>query len=192
MADDREYINLTAPQIMGIAEDNWNCLSTLQQLLHELKFRNSNAGVTTRNHVTERVKELSNENFTWPSTDAPINKHGSLGDLYWYKEGLLSYVGYQVGKTNGVSTRLRHKTLDCVLFNKLPNVQSKEYMDEWGEPKSVTRLKKMAECLASFCRNAKRNNPHSYRHAIDDWQSDLTYLKETYFNSGFPWPKTDN
>lgn len=193
---DREYIQKWANEILQIARSDWNNLVLLEILLAELKHRSSNAGLRARKIVEERIAELTRESaegFQWPSTDAPAGIKGFSGDQYWYQDGLLSYVGYRVGKTNGVSEIKRRRILDCVLFNELPLVNSPEYMNEWGEVKTSHRLKKLAEALASFTRNAKRKNPTSLRFAIDEWESDLSYLYHSYYHErlGFYWPESE-
>ena len=130
--------------------------------------------------------------FKWPSTDAPAAKYGFKGNAFFYKDGLLSYVGYKVGN-DGVRTVVRRNILDCVFHNVLPNVESKDYMEEWGSRKSSSRLKKLAESIAAFTRNAKRNNDVDYSQAIKDWQDDLDYLYHKYYirHFHFDWPTWD-
>jgi hypothetical protein len=128
--------------------------------------------------------------FEWPSTDAPASIHGFSGDQFFYKEGLLSYVGYRVGR-NGESQDTRIQILDCVFHNALPNVDSPEYMEGWGSPKTTTRLQKIAESIAAFTRNAKRNTGHDYSEAITNWEADLAYLYNEYYvdRFSFGWPR---
>ena len=86
----------------------------------------------------------------------------------------------------------RRQILHCVLFNELPRVNSPDYVEEWGVPRTDKRLKKMAESIASFARNAKRNNSTSMKYAIADWENDLSYLFKNYYHRslGFCWPDT--
>ena len=192
---EREYMKKWASEILEIAYADWENEILLKKLLSELKYRSSNPGVSAREIIEKRLEELSSNKtaFKWPSTDAPAGVNGFSGDQYWYQEGLLSYVGYRVGKTHGISSKQRTAILDCVLFNQLPKVNSQSYMEEWGSPKTAARLKKMAEALASFVRNAKRKDSNSMRYAISDWECDLTYLFEKYYHEklGFYWPETD-
>ncbi len=126
--------------------------------------------------------------FPWPTTNAPIGIHG-LGDVFKYKEGLLSYVGYRVGN-EGEPERVRQSILDWVFHNHLPNVKFKSYMLEWGDPESVTRLRKMAQTLAALTRNNKRNTHADYSVTIQNRESDLKYLYEEYYVGRFQfvWP----
>ena len=127
--------------------------------------------------------------FEWPSTDAPASKHGFTGDFFDYKDGLLSYVGYRVGKT-GESESIRRRILDCVFNNKLPNVDSFDYMKEWADPKTSQRLEKMAHSLAAFVRNAKRRTD-DLSEAVGDWDADLRHLHDKYYvgKFHFSWPQ---
>ena len=109
----------------------------------------------------------------------------------WPDKGLLSYVGYHVGKS-GKSPIERRKILSNVFLSELPNVQNPQYMKEWGQIKSSQRLRKIANSLASFIRNAKRKNEIPDE-AINDWENDLDWLKKKYYRGvfTFPWPSTE-
>lgn len=192
----RVYIDKWADEILDIAEENWDNLVLLKKLQAELEYRSSNAGINALNQVSARIGELEVQEqnaFEWPSTDAPGGNGSLSDDQFWYKDGLLSFVGYRVGKTNGLEEAKRHQILRCVLFNVLPNVDSPEYMQEWGVPQSSARLKKMAESIASFTRNAKRKDRNRMSYAISDWEDDLSFLHDTYYHPqlGFVWPRTD-
>ena len=128
--------------------------------------------------------------FEWPSTNAPASTHGYTGDVFFYKDGLLSYVGYRVGHVQGVSTEVRQQILDCVFHNQLPRVQSPEYMREWGDPKTAVRLRKLANAIATFTKNAKKKKDGDFSDAISDWEYDLRYLFLKYYVGvfRFAWP----
>jgi len=63
-------------------------------------------------------------------------------------------------------------------------------LDEWGDPGSPARLKKMADSIASFARSKKRHDEVRFAQAIRDWESDLGHLHRTYYvgRFGFGWP----
>lgn len=65
-------------------------------------------------------------------------------------------------------------------------------MDQWGQPESADRLRKMAEAIAAFARNLKRREDDRMQQAIDSWEGDLDYLFETYYvgHFRFAWPIT--
>ncbi|MBI5945579.1 MAG: hypothetical protein HY864_14555 [Chloroflexi bacterium] len=149
----------------------------------------------------EKNRNIENENhpsnhegfFMWPSTHAPASKHGFNGDVFFYRRGLLSYVGYRVGQ-QGISKNTRLQILDCVFHKNLPRVDSPEYMEEWGDPKTAARLKKLAETLAALIRNAKRRaNSNNLSEAISDWEADLKYLYSKYYIDWFDfvWPPNE-
>jgi hypothetical protein len=131
--------------------------------------------------------------FDWPTTDAPASKFGFEADNFLYQDGLLSYVGYSVG-ANAPNQQTRTDILDCVFHNQIPRVKSPEHMLEWGAPGSPERLRKMANCLATFTRNMKRNGTADYGIAIEHWESDLDYLHRTYYvgRFHFAWAVADD
>ena len=88
-------------------------------------------------------------------------------------------MGYAVGQKGAYRNR-RQQVLDYVFNERLPKVQSHEYMAEWGEPRSELRLKKIANSLATFAKNARRRRSSDMDLAIAEWEEDLRYLKETY------------
>jgi len=131
--------------------------------------------------------------FDWPRTDAPASRFGLSGDHFHYQEGLLKFVGYQTGEA-ARSEFIRRDILDWVFHNELPRVKSPVYMAEWGAPKTPDRLRKMANCLATFTRNAKRRVSADCGEAISQWQGDLNYLYTTYYigRFNFAWAEPDD
>ena len=131
--------------------------------------------------------------FDWPHTDVPVNAIGWL-DLDFFlnlKEGYLKHEGYTVGK-GGLTRRERRDILDyCYLYGVVPPAFPDEYVDEWGTPKTSIRLYKIASCIASFCRNAKRRRSPPLV-AIECWEEDLQHLKSRYYDAKyrFDWPNT--
>jgi hypothetical protein len=162
-------------------------IGTLLQRAHDKQRRRA---LTMRREEESLLRRRMQQGFfEWPVTDAPASRFGFQGDVFFYEEGLLSYVGYSVG-ANGPPIKTRRLILDCVFHKELPRVQSAEHMLEWGEPRTAARLKKMADCLASFTRNAKRNTSHDLSSAIADWELDLEYLYSDYYvgKFQFAWP----
>jgi hypothetical protein len=95
-----------------------------------------------------------------------------------------------VGVTQGLPETARRELLDEIYSGELPRVNSLEYMEAWGTPASATRLRKMADSIATFARNAKRRASPSLV-AISEWEGDLGYLRKTYYAGkyDFKWPK---
>ena len=145
--------------------------------------------VRKRADQLRRLSQKLDGLFEWPVTDAPASSFGISGDHFFFKEGLLKYVGYSVG-LKGETVNMRQQILDCVFHNELPKVQSLEHMREWGSPRTPARLQKMAHCLAAFTRNAKRRSANDYAEAIADWEADLDYLYREYYvgHFAFAWP----
>ena len=130
--------------------------------------------------------------FRWPSTRALPGEDELDADL-GPRRGLLSVLNYRVG-ISGVPEDVRRRILDYVFANALPPVHSQAYMLGWGEPGTPVRLQKLAECVAAFTRNAKRQGKRSLAEAIRHWEGDLLYLHDRYYRDhfGFRWPATDS
>ena len=130
--------------------------------------------------------------FKWPSTDAAPGRHSKIDVDDWVQEGVLKFMGYQVGSTNGLSSNLRCRILEQIFEGALPPVFPHSYLDQWGEAGSAARLQKMAEAIAAFARNAKRRRSDSLWGAIRDWESDLSFLYEQFYvgHFHFAWPET--
>ena len=137
--------------------------------------------------------------FIWPSTEIKPTRWVGLTDVGFSDspdKSPLSELGYKVGKSGIKKSAKRRKILDHVfLSEKLPFVQSRDYMMQWGAAKSPKRLKKIANFLAATTRNWKRQSSN-YELAISHRIDDLVYLKMTYydgkFDGSFSWPSTDN
>ncbi len=130
--------------------------------------------------------------FPWPTTKAPKGKSGlDSGD--WHLIGMLSYLGYHVGTTAGVSAGIRRQILDLCFDAPLPPINGIAYMRAWGLPGSTMRLSKLANELASFARNGKRKRNADLGSAVADWEADLKYLYRRYYvgKFRFSWPRVD-
>ncbi len=137
---------------------------------------------------TRRSALNLSEEFKWPSVQA-YGGNGRLTALGWEVEGVLKYMGYQVG-AEGEPQRIRELMLDVIFLGQIPPVFPKTYLDEWGVPSSVLRLKKMAETIAALTRNGKRRHDARMTTAIRDWERDLDYLYCKYYcgHFHFGWP----
>ena len=189
--DERPYIRQYINDLEDIVEENWDNGSVLFEVFSELDFRKPRKRPRElRKRILERLLELADEFFHWPTTMASSGD-GSIEAEKWPKTGLLSYLGYHVGKT-GLPTIKRREILDQAYKDNLPTVNNSIYMAQWGEPRSSIRLKKIAESIAAFCRNQKRRDDQIKSAAIADWESDLAYMKAKYYdgNYDFQWPRT--
>ena len=133
---------------------------------------------------------LSNPDyFDWPNTEAGPADRSQRFDS-WNQEGVLKYMGYEVGKTRGLAERLRREILDAVFNAVLPPVNSPNYVEKWGLPGTAPRLERLANELARFAKNGKRNRTADYSAAVADWEVDLEYLYQKYYieKFDFGWP----
>lgn len=129
--------------------------------------------------------------FAWPSIGAS-GGDGSLDLSGALREGMFAYLEYHVGRTNGQPRTVRKVILERVFAGELPPVFPRQYLDGWGKPETSARLKKMAEALAAFVRNAKRRDDGRMGDAIRDWETDLRHLYDNYYVAkfSFGWPDT--
>ena len=127
--------------------------------------------------------------FDWPSTEADPGL-GGIDAQDWQKTGVLVFMGYKVGNTEGEPQRVRERILSEVFSGPIPPVFPNAYLDEWHEPSSALRLKKMAETIAALTRNARRRRNSRMNAAIKDWEKDLQFLYWEYYvdKFQFAWP----
>jgi hypothetical protein len=187
--ENRPYIQEHWPELEEISNRNWERTDILQEILSELKYRSRPGAKDLRAKVTERLVEISQQRFVWPSTDITPGHESLDADQLRYSRGLLKFMGYSVGQNGGIRTE-RQSILDYAYNEIIPRVISALYMDEWGGPKTSQRLHKMADSIASFVRNAKRRIDADMDLAISEWEEDLAYIKIQYYDSryDFPWP----
>ena len=189
---DRLLIDYYWPELAKKADDHWDDPEMLQRILEELAFRQRSRAQDLRAKVAARLTEISRDYFLWPETAVLPSSEALERDQFWYSRGLLSFMGYRVGQ-QGISPTDRHDILDYVYSKQIPRVNSAEYMNSWGDPRTRPRLQKLAESLAAFTRNAKRVVFADMTEAIWDWENDLEYLKTTYYEGryDFTWPAVD-
>lgn len=128
----------------------------------------------------------------WPWPILHISKGKGAIDGAFRPESALRMFGYTVGKTNGWPRQKRHKFLTDFMEKSLPSVVEREFGDEYGEPLTTTRLRKVAHVISSNCSLRMRNDPRKYAKAISDWKEDLDFLKREYYDCRglkfVPWP----
>jgi hypothetical protein len=133
------------------------------------------------------------ERFKWPTTEAHTGNGASTLLLpKTQAEGMLAHLEYRVGRTHGAQIATRRNILRRIFENSLPDAFDKAYMDEWGSNGSASRLRKIAESIAAFTRNAKRRDADRLHDAIQHWEQDLKYLRDWYYvgKFSFGWPTT--
>lgn len=186
---ERPYIQLLTAGLRELVERGDAEPELLHVVFVELLFRERRAARELRAAVAERLAALDGAYFRWPTTGAPGGNGEVDESFFLHQQGLLGFVGYRVG-ASGVSAPQRQELLDFVYTSRLPSLNSKEYMAEWGTSSTGPRLRKMAESIAAFARNAKRRDAHRLSIAISEWEADLAYLKTKYYIGcyDFTWP----
>ena len=129
--------------------------------------------------------------FKWPSTQVPTRAADRQIDAELLRLGYLKYKGYTVGKA-GLTPNIRRQILVAVYNDDVPSGFPDYYIRQWGQPRSATRLKKMAGSIAAFCRNnKKKDNPPAQ--AISEWEADLAWIKIQFYDGHyrFRWPSAE-
>lgn len=133
--------------------------------------------------------------WKWPIVmkSPPSGKGGE--NEYGAEFSALRIFGYAVGKTKGWPVRKRHDFLTDFMEMELPDIVEKLFSDEYGQPFTTTRLRRMANVIASNASRFHRNDAQKYAVAISDWEIDLEFLKEKYYEGAGlkfePWPITE-
>lgn len=139
----------------------------------------------------EALLGIGADGFPWPSTKADGGSRNLSPDK-WLNEGMLSFMGYHVGATNGKESAERQRILAAIFDGPLPPAFSRPYMIEWSRPGTPARLQKMAETIAALARNAKRRADVGMEGAIEDWEDDLDFLFRAFYRGRFRfgWPRS--
>ena len=184
----RPLCSLYWPHLERIVDEREGDPDALAEVLAELGFRSRSGAMRLRERVIDRLIELADEGWTWPTTTA-ASGDGFMDADEWPRAGMLSFLGYHVG-VNGLRADDRRKILDSAYAGRLPNVNDAQYMQGWGAPASSARLRKIAESIAAFCRNHRRKDPSAL--SVTEWESDLDYLHARHYvgRYDFVWPDT--
>ncbi len=140
----------------------------------------------------------STDHGHWPTTLVLPSENGLSDSIFDHEFSALKLCGYTVSKKENLSESERRDILVSFFERKLHPEIERIYDNAYDDPKSTTRLLKMANVIASNCRNFKRKKSASYSDAIDKWEQDLNFLKVSYFDPrtrGEPdieWPSTEN
>ena len=187
----RHYLKYRTNELETIADSKWDNTEVLNQIHYELEFRSRKKALDLRKRIAARLTQLQETQFIYPTTKANPGSQNLSNDVFKYEQGLLKHYGYKVGRS-GLSQTERWQILDQVFSQSLLQIDNAAYLKEWGEAKSAKRLQKIADSIAAFTRNAKRRNRNSFSKAIQDWETDLAYLKRTYYNNyfSFQYPRT--
>ncbi|MDQ1902199.1 hypothetical protein RAH32_17390 [Paracoccus sp. WLY502] len=139
-------------------------------------------------------KESVQPEWIWPVVNKPPSSSGNGldGDGIFRAFSALKLFGYTVGKTEGWPQKRRQQFLSDFMEKRLPAIVASTFGDDYGTPLSSTRLRKVANVIASNASLRYLHDPYRYRDAIQDWESDLAFLKMKYYvGRGLqfqPWP----
>lgn len=129
--------------------------------------------------------------WIWPVVNQNLGEQGAFGGTF-REVSALKMFGYTVGATNGWEEERRQHFLSDFMEMELPAEVYEEFGDEYGGPLSATRLRKVANVIASNCSNFYRRDPIRYRQACQDWEDDLEFLRLKYYEGAGlmfePWP----
>jgi hypothetical protein len=170
-----------------------------QEMFLSYLFTATDPFLSSRNILIEFANDhpalqfLSTLGFQWPSTRIVPSILGNNLISDWPKKGLLGWLNYRVGR-KGLPSNRRRAILARAFEEDFTLGFPTTYLKDWGKPASPQRLKKMAHSVAAFCRNAKRRQSHQAKSAIDDWETDLDWLRRAFYDPlgfRFVWPQTD-
>ena len=110
------------------------------------------------------------------------NLGDAFNDFSRPEMGMLGALGYHVGQTKGQPSRIRREILKFVLGQELPMVHSAAYTDEWGEPNSFKRYRKLVRFLEN---NIESNQTKpNMKLALKHWKEDLECVEQYHANPG--------
>jgi hypothetical protein len=179
-------------------QNRWlNCLRNYLKPESEFPRAYLNALMDAINQEWKRrklsISSLSGDE--WPTTHVGLTG-SSILSADWPEEGILSFVGYRVGKTNPTRPKeLRKLILEGIFLGEIPPIIPRNLLIDWGEPGTKKRLLKIANVLAALTRNAKRKRQADMSIAISHWEDDLEYLRRKFWLPNFSalgasaWPQ---
>ena len=187
----RPYIQLRFDELRRMADAQWSNVQVLEKIHHELKFRSRKKAQALRECIAQRLTDLQPIPVFPTATVTTSSQNPLPSKVFPDETGLLRQYGYKVG-ANGLPERQRRQILDSVFLKPFPFVNDTAYLREWGEPNTSQRLQKLANCIATFARIAKRKKTSDCSESIQDWEADLAYLKRTYYDGRFDfrWSRT--
>lgn len=149
-------------------------------------------GFEDQNPFGDEPDDVEDVEKTWPWPI--VNEQPGNGEVSatFQQFSALKLFGYTVGKTAGWPREQRRQFLSDFMEQDLPVVVGHIFGNEYGEPMSSTRLRKVANVISNNCSLRLRNDSRKYRYAIEDWLDDLQFLREKYYDGlelkFLPWP----
>jgi hypothetical protein len=146
----------------------------------------------------DALEYLRGPGFDWPELAPEASSKVTLvspGEVLGVLESPMHLMDYRVGITSPHNPETRHEILDKIFRTKTlpfhPDC-SLSYRERWGGPRSPQRLYRMATHIRHVL-DGPNGIPLGRFQAKEDWTSDLSWLKSTYFigkTLGFKWPHT--
>lgn len=178
-------------QLKELAKASVSSPQRLAAVYFELQFRSRKAATELREYVRFLLSAVGHP-FRWPSTDAPPARNALAQGVFEIDIGLLRTMGYRVG-VEGIGESKRRAILDDIYLHELYLLRGHPQQKQWGKPQTAERLRRLANTIAAFTRNAKRMRQPALV-AIAEWEADLRYLRKTHYAGvyDFQWPSTIN
>ena len=128
---------------------------------------------------------------TWADTAALVrnavvqktaNELASKPSSYddWAAYSPLALLGYKVGKSGLGGLHRQHFLQDFVMKAVLPINLPSSYLAEWGPTGSKLRLQRTVRHIVFQKILRESNDPNKYSAAIEDWESDIEFLRHTF------------
>lgn len=187
-ADLKKNIAMLPSESAEALQNRWlNCLRNHLKPESEFPRAYLNALMDAINQEWKRRKLNTNSlsGDEWPTTHVGLTT-SSILSADWPEEGILSFVGYRVGKTNPTRPKeLRKLILEGIFLGEIPPIIPRNLLSDWGDPDTKKRLLKIANVLAALTRNAKRKRQADMSIAIGHWEDDLEYLRRKFWLPNF-------
>lgn len=106
-------------------------------------------------------------------------------------ESAMHRLGYVVGGAHGLPTAARRALLDRFFTEALPPLVRAHHGDEYGEPASEKRLRRMSSLMAWNIDRFRRHDVARFGPSVEAWAADLEYLRARWHDGwfAFPWPR---
>lgn len=99
------------------------------------------------------------------------------GDFGGEELSPLTYLGYRVGKTNGLRPDARRKRLKVCFTIELPNLLPAKYR-RWGRPATYQRYASIFNHLVMLAN--QRRGRSNYEFAVSDWEADAKWMEAEF------------
>lgn len=99
------------------------------------------------------------------------------GDFAGEELSPLAYLGYRVGKTNGLRTDARHSRLKVCFTIEMPSLLPAKYQ-RWGRPATYQRYASIFNHLLMLAN--QRRGRSNYEFAVYDWETDAKWMQAEF------------